>query len=117
MAGYTSGMLRDRVTIYHRTAAQVGDFGLDTEGATYACLRTVWAAADWSRGTKSLREGALDAYDTVLFRFRYQGGVDRFCMLQHQDRWYAIQSLHADRQANTIQITAVEVDEPALAPE
>ena len=61
------------------------------------------------KGVKALREGALDAYDTVLIRMRWNNVVTRDSRLQHGGVTYQIQSLHADRQENTIQITATEI--------
>ena len=56
-----------------------------------------------------LREGAYDAYDTVMFRMRYNAQIDRWCLLQYQGKWYQIQSFNESYQDNTIQITATEM--------
>ena len=101
---YTSGMLKYRVTILNKQVA--AGFG---ETTSYQPAATVWADVTWSKGAKALREGALDAYDTVLIRMRYNDVVTRDSRLQHGGVTYQIQSLHADRQANTIQITATEI--------
>ena len=101
---YTSGMLKYRVTILNKQVAS--GFG---ETTSYQPAATVWADVTWSKGAKALREGALDAYDTVLIRMRYNDVVTRDSRLQHDGVTYQIQSLHADRQANTIQITATEI--------
>jgi hypothetical protein len=58
---------------------------------------------------KSLREGALDAYDTVIIRMRYNKIVTRDSLLVHDGRTYQIQSFHRDQRENIVQITAVEV--------
>ena len=58
---------------------------------------------------KALREGALDAYDTVIIRMRWNNVVTRDSRLECEGVTYQIQSLHADRQDNTIQITATEI--------
>ena len=102
--GYTSGLLKYRVTILNKQVAS--GFG---ETTSYQPAATVWADVTWSKGAKALREGALDAYDTVLIRMRYNDVVTRDSRLQHDGVTYQIQSLHADRQANTIQITATEI--------
>ena len=101
---YTSGMLKYRVTILNKQVAS--GFG---ETTSYQPAATVWADVTWSKGVKALREGALDAYDTVLIRMRYNDVVTRDSRLQHGSVTYQIQSLHADRQENTIQITATEI--------
>ena len=67
----------------------------------------------WKKGQKALNEGALDAYDTVLIRMRYNNVVTRDSRLQSGGVTYQIQSLHADKQENTIQITAMEIVQAA----
>ena len=101
---YTSGLLKYRVTILNKQVAS--GFG---ETTSYQPAATVWADMTWSKGVKALREGALDAYDTVMIRMRYNDVVTRDSRLQHDGVTYQIQSLHADRQENTIQITATEI--------
>ena len=102
--GYSSGILKYRVTILNKQVAT--GFGETTSYQPAAC---VWADVTWSKGVKALREGALDAYDTVLIRMRWNDIVTRDSRLQCDGVTYQIQSLHADRQENTIQITATEV--------
>ena len=101
---YTSGLLKYRVTILNKQVAT--GFG---ETTSYQPAATVWADVTWSKGVKALREGALDAYDTIMVRMRYNTVVNRESRLLIDGVTYQIQSLHADRQENTIQITATEV--------
>lgn len=101
---YTSGMLKYRVIILNKQVAS--GFG---ETTSYQPAATVWADVTWKKGQKALNEGVLDSQDTVLIRMRYNNVVTRDSRLQSGDVTYQIQSLHADRQDNTIQITATEV--------
>lgn len=102
--GYSTGILKYRLTILNKVVAT--GFG---ETTTYKPAATVWADLTFSKGVKSLREGALDAYDTVMIRMRWNNIVTRDSRLQHGGVTYQIQSLHADHQANIIQITATEI--------
>lgn len=102
--GYSSGMLKHRVTIKNKVTASA--FG-ETTG--YADAGTVWADVTFSKGVKSLREGALDAYDTVIIRMRYNTIVNRDSHLVYDGKEYQIQSFHRDYQENIIQITAQEI--------
>ncbi len=104
--GYSSGLLKYRVTILNKQVPAT--FG---ETTAYQPAATVWADVTWNKGVKALREGALDSYDTVMVRMRWNNIVTRDSRLQCDGVTYQIQSLHADRQANTIQITATEVVE------
>ena len=101
---YSSGILKYRVTILNKQVAS--GFG---ETTSYQPAATVWADVTWKKGQKALNEGVLDSQDTVLIRMRYNNIVTRDSRLQSGGVTYQIQSLHADRQANTIQITATEV--------
>ena len=97
-------MLKYRVTILNKQVAT--GFG---ETTSYQPAATVWADVMWNKGVKALREGALDAYDTVMIRMRYNTIVSRESRLLHDGVTYQIQSLHRDHQDNTIQITATEI--------
>ena len=58
---------------------------------------------------KSLREGALDSYNTIMFRMRYVSGMDEWCLIQFQGKWYQITSFNESYRNNEIQITAIKM--------
>jgi hypothetical protein len=64
---------------------------------------------------KSMREGAVDAYDTVMFRMLYTKKVSRESLIVWDERTFAVQSFNRDYQTNEIQITAVEAPGKELA--
>ena len=101
--------MNKRVKVAKRYEEKNPTFGGSSSVTKYEILGTFWAAEDFNRGVKSLREGAYDAYDTVMFRMRYNAEIDRWCLLQYQGKWYQIQSFNADYQQNQIQITAIEM--------
>lgn len=104
--GYSTGILRYRVGIYIKDAESAKVFGNTAE---YKFVGCVWADVTWKKGQKALNEGALDDHDTVLIRMRWNNIVARDSRLQCNGVTYQIQSFHADRQENTIQITATEI--------
>lgn len=104
--GYSADILRHRVSIWNKKDADKIAFG---EKAGYEQVACVHADVTWSKGVKSLREGSLDAYDTVLIRMRWNNIVTRDSQLQCEGKTYQIQSLHADRIENIVQITATEM--------
>lgn len=106
---YSAGMMNKRVKVAKRVDSEGGSFGRSSGGQKYTILGEFWAAESFNKGVKSLREGAVDAYDTVMFRMRYHAEIDRWCLVQYQGRWYQIQSFNADYQTNEIQITATEM--------
>lgn len=79
------------------------------ETTSWKDVATVWANITFSKGVKSLKEGALDAYDTVIVRMRYNNIVSRDSLLVHDGTVYQITSFHRDFQENIIQITATEI--------
>ena len=106
---YSTGMMNKRITIATRVKQEMGDFGMGSAGLEYQILGTFWAAEDFNRGTKALREGAVDAYDTVMFRMRYNAQIDRWCLIKYHNVWYQIDSFNASYHDNSIQITAREM--------
>ena len=105
---YSTGMMNKRVTVAKRATDTQETFG-KSGSPKYEILGTFWMAEDFNRGVKSLREGAFDAYDTVMFRCRYNKDFDRWCLLKYHDKWYQIQSFNGSYQENQIQITAIEM--------
>ena len=103
---YSSGLLKHRVTILNKKDPASLGFGDTTKFEAAAC---VWADVTWKRGAKALREGALDSMDTVMVRMRWNSIVSRDSQLECDGVRYQIQSLHADKQDNIIQITATEM--------
>ena len=114
MTGYDAGMRSKRITIARRSETTGGQFSQRSAGQKYEVVGTFWAAEDFNKGTKSLREGAVDAYDTVMFRMNWYPGIDRWCIIRYDGTWYQIKSFNANRQANTIQITAQEMPNQAI---
>lgn len=96
--------MHQRVTIKNKNASAT--FGDTT---TYSTAGTVWANVSFSKGMKALHEGALDAYDTVIVRMRYNTIVNRDSHIVYDGTEYQIQSFHRDYQENIIQITATEI--------
>jgi head-tail adaptor len=105
---YSTGMMNKRVTVAKRATDTQETFG-KSGSPKYEILGTFWMAEDYNRGVKSLREGVFDAYDTVMFRCRYNKDIDRWCLLKYNGKWYQIQSFNEIYQQNQIQITAIEL--------
>ena len=101
---YTADILDHRVSILAPKQAEA--FG-DT--AQFECVATVYAAVTWNKGMKSLREGALDAYDVVMVRMRWNDLVNRHCRLECDGKTYQIMQLNSDKRDNQIQIIAQEL--------
>ena len=101
-------MMNKRVTIARRVDNPTETFG-KAGSPRYEILGEFWAAEDYTKGVKALREGAFDAYDTVMFRLRYNPDIDRWCLIKYLGKWYQVQSLNENYQENQIQVTAIEM--------
>ena len=110
---YETGMMEMRVKVLKRAADTTETFGKSGQ-PKYEWLRQagdhgLWASEKFDKGMKSLRDGAVDAYDIVMFRMRFNAYIDRWCLIQYQGKWFQIQSCNEDYQTNEIQITAKEM--------
>ena len=105
---YSSGFMNKRITIARRSADASDSFG-KANSPKYEILGEFWSAEDFNKGVKSLREGALDAYDTVMFRMRYNADIDRWCLIKFRGKWYQITSFQEDYRDNQVQILATEM--------
>ena len=108
---YSTGIMRDRVTILNRTAAQDGRFGLDSAGIEFEPVKTVWAYVSWSKGMQAMNAGALDVYGVVMVRMRYNTTVTERSRIQWQGKTYQIlpETFNPDRQGNTIQFLCQQI--------
>jgi SPP1 family predicted phage head-tail adaptor len=106
--GYSTGMMNKRVVVAKRVNDEDASFGKSGQ-PKYEILGTFWMAETFTKGVKAMHEGALDAYDTVMFRCRYNANIDRRCLLKYRGKWYQITSFNEDYQDNQIQMMAVEL--------
>lgn len=106
---YSSGMLKDRVEILTRQRATSGSRGRGSGEPTFDAVGTVWASVTWTKGARPMQEGALEAYDVVMIRMRWNDIVNRDCRLRSGGKTYQILQLQEGRQDNQIQIIAQEI--------
>lgn len=106
MEGYSTDILNWIVTIYNKKDVDQLKFG---EKPKFEPVAVVHADMSWKKGQRSLNVGAMDSHDTVLIRMRWNNIVTRDSLLECEGVMYQIQSMHPDRRANTIQITAIEI--------
>ena len=110
---YETGMMEMRVKVLKRATNTTETFGKSGQ-PKYEWLRQAgdhgfWASERFDKGMKSLREGALDSYNIVMFRMRYVQGMDEWCLIQYQGKWYQITSFNESFRNNEIQITATRM--------
>ena len=105
---YQSGFRNHLVTIRNKVIAT--EFG---ETTRYQDIVTVHAAKTWKHGAKAMQEGALDAYDKVLFRMNWNNIVKRDSLLVCEGKTYQVLSLDGEYQKNEIEILAQEVVQAA----
>ena len=106
---YNSGMLGKRAEILQRNRAAAGGRGRGSSEVTYRVAGKVWASLKWQKGMRPLLEGAVEAYDVVMIRMRWNSIVDRDCRIRCDGKVYQILQLNADKTENQIQIIAQEI--------
>ena len=103
-------MRNHRITILNKVAPAEKAFGQKTGYRREGSLNSSY---EFNKGTRALREGALDAYDSVMFRLNFSGDVakkiTRESLIEMGDKIYQIQSLNADYHENKIIIRATEM--------
>ena len=102
-------MMNKRVTVAKRYQDPNGETFGKSGSPKCTLLGTFWMSETFTKGVKAMHEGALDAYDTVMFRCRFNKDIDRWCLLKYHGKWYQIQSFNEDYQENQIQMTAIEM--------
>ena len=106
--GFNSGMRNHRVTILNKVSPKEKAFG---EKTAYKRDGSLWSSYEFSKGTKALREGALDAYDSVIFRMNFSANVTitRESLIECQGKIYQVQSLNEDHMENKIIVRSTEM--------
>jgi hypothetical protein len=106
--GFEAGMRPYRVTILNKIAPTEKAFG---EKTGYRREGSLWSSYKFTKGTKALREGALDAYDTVVFQMNFSANVTitRESLIECDGKIFQIQSLNDDPCENKIVVTATEM--------
>lgn len=103
-------MRNHRITILNKVAPAEKAFG---EKTGYRREGSLNSSYEFNKGTRALREGALDAYDSVMFRLNFSGDVakkiTRESLIEMNGKIYQIQSLNADHRENKIIIRATEM--------
>ena len=110
--GYSSGFLKDRVTILNRKEAQQGKFGLDSAGIEWEIAACgIHANVDWQRGKSGMTAGALDSYGVKIVRMRWNNIVNERSRIQWHGKTYQIlpETFNADRQGNAIQFLCQQI--------
>ena len=103
-------MRNHRITILNKVQPTEKTFGQKTGYKREGSLNSSY---EFTKGTKALREGALDAYDSVMFRLNFSGNVakkiTRESLIEMHGKIYQIQSLNEDYHDNKIIIRATEM--------
>ena len=112
-------MMKHRIIVQNRKAAQESKFGLDASGPEWEDAGCLWAAVDFVKGLRAMHEGALDVYSVVMVRTRWNNIITERSRIIHEGKTYQVlgETLHADHQANTMQFNAQVIinDKPVPA--
>ena len=106
---YNTGMLNKRVEVLRRCRREAGQRGRGSQEATFEVAGSRWASVTWTKGARALQEGALEAYDVVMIRMRWNTLVDKDCRIRCEGKVYQVLQLNDDKKENQVQILAQEV--------
>ena len=87
---YSTGILRNRVTIMNRTAVEDGRFGKDSGGVEFEDAGSVWADVTWAKGKQAMNVGAVDVYGVVMVRMRWNSIVNERSRIVFDGKTYQI---------------------------
>lgn len=106
--GFEAGKRNYRVTVLNKVPTYGKAFG---EKTGYSRVGSLWSSYKFDKGTKALREGALDAYDYVVFQMNYSTdiAITRESLIEFKGRIYQIISLNADEMENKVVVKATEM--------
>lgn len=106
--GFEAGKRNYRVTVLNKVPTAGRAFG---EKTGYSRSEPLWSSYKFDKGTKALREGALDAYDYVVFQMNYSTDITitRESLIELNGRIYQIISLNADKLENKVVVKATEM--------
>ena len=106
--GFEAGKRNYRVTVLNKVTSVERAFG---EKTGYSRVGSLWSSYKFDKGTKALREGALDAYDYVVFQMNYSTDITitRESLIEFKGRIYQIISLNADELENKVVVKATEM--------
>lgn len=96
-----------RVSVQNRSESFYNDYG--KVGGDYETVKTIWANCAFTRGTKAMREGRLEAYEVYMVRCDYHAELARDSRLVFDGKTYQITSLNADKCVNETQIICQEM--------
>lgn len=83
---YEAGFLKHRVTVCNRGDAVKTDRGY--KQGEYVDGNTYWANVTFNKGVQAMREGAVDSYDQVMIRMRYNGEVQDASHFKYNGKEY-----------------------------
>lgn len=106
---YSTDLLDKRVEIWNREEG--AQTALGKQSGRYVCKGVAWAGLTWNKGVKAMREGALDAYDIVMVRMRWNPLVNRDTRIVCEGKTYEVDSLNSDKGQDVMQMTCHEIQE------
>ena len=108
--------MRHRITVQNRKAAETSRWGLDAGGPEWEDAAILWAAVDFVRGIRAMHVGALDVYGVIMIRTRYCSAINERSRIVYEGKTYQVlgETLHVDKQANTVQMHAQMIVEDAM---
>lgn len=104
---YPRGEMDERVKIY-APIRQESAYGQGH--VVYQEVAKVWAWVTWTRGARAMHHGQMDVYNSIMVRCDCNDKITAYCRLEHDGKYYVIDSIHQSKKDNECQITAFEIE-------
>ena len=103
--GYSAGFLNKVIVVQNRKVATANKFGIDGAGVEYEDGDVLHANVTYSKGTRAMNAGALDAYCVEEVRMRWTNKITMRSRVKYQGKVYQIipETFHEDFQDDKIQ--------------
>ena len=108
---YSSGFLKDMVTVLNRKEAQDSKWGKDGSGIEWERAACLHANVGYQKGKVGMTAGSLDVYAVKIVRMRWNSIVNERSRIEFDGRTYQIigDTFNAQRQENEIQFLIQQV--------
>lgn len=107
---YSSGFLKDIITVENRKESQDSKWGKDGSGIEWEKTGTFHANVGWQKGVGGMNAGALDVYMVKIVRMRWTDRINARSRVVFGGNTYQIiaETFNPNREANEIQFLMQE---------
>lgn len=104
---YNRGFLKDRAAIWNPDKVDDGY----SKRVAFVKKKQIYCNFDYTHGKRAMNNGQLDIYNAYMVRCDVHSELKPNSRLEHDGRYFIIDSYNVDRQKNECQLTCFEIDD------